>query len=111
MPNGELAPPFGESDGNITRLPQFEPNSTSLALRRVNKRQLRRRRQIEEIVRRGHLRSLVKLLKELVRHGLVDRRGLDYRIAAYAAVHAEFIKALGGDRLPTLPLHVIARNA
>ena len=110
MPNGELAPPFGErGDRNITRLPQFEPNS--LALRRVNKRQLRRRRQIEEIVRRGHLRSLVELLKELVRHGLVDQRGLDYRIAAYAAVHAELIKALGGDRLPTLPLHVTARNA
>jgi replicative DNA helicase len=51
------------------------------------------------------------------RHGL-DLVVIDYlqllrpaRKEAYAAVHAELIKALGGDRLPTLPLHVIARNA
>jgi hypothetical protein len=94
VPNGELAPPFGErGDRKSTRIPQFEPNSTTLPLRRVNERQLRRRRQIEEIVRRGRLRSLVELLEELVRHGLVDQRELDSRIAAYAAVDAELLKA------------------
>jgi hypothetical protein len=47
----------------------------------------------------------------LVRHGLVDQRELDSRIAACAAVDAELLKAPGGDQLPTLPSHVIARNA
>jgi hypothetical protein len=87
-------------------------NSTIWALRRVNERQVRRRRrQIEAIFRRGRLRALIELFEELVRHGLVDERELDSRIATYAADDAELLKALGGDRLPPLPLHVVARNA
>jgi replicative DNA helicase len=61
------------------------------------------------------LRTRARRLKR--RHGL-DLVVIDYlqllrpaRKEAYAAVHAELIKALCGDRLPTLPLHVIARNA
>jgi hypothetical protein len=86
-------------------------NSTNWALRRVNERQVRRRRQIEAIFRRGRLRALIELFEELVRHGLVDERELDSRIATDAAVDAELLKALGGDRLPPLPLLVVARNA
>jgi replicative DNA helicase len=61
------------------------------------------------------VRTRARRLKR--RHGL-DLVVIDYlqllrpaRKEAYAAVHAELIKALCGDRLPTLPLHVIARNA
>jgi hypothetical protein len=105
VPNAEPAPPFREGgDRKSTRLSQLEPNSTILALRRVNERQLRRRCQIEEIFRLDHLRSLIELLEELVRHGLGDQREPDYRIAAYAAVDAEFLKALDGPQLPPLPL-------
>jgi replicative DNA helicase len=63
---------------------------------------------IQKYADRGQTANVVTLKATF---GLVDQRGLDYRIAAYTAVHAELIKALGGDRLPPLPLHVVARNA
>jgi hypothetical protein len=98
---GDTAPPFGEVSGR----------PSIWALRRVNERQLRRRRQIEEIFRRGRLRAIVEIFEELVRQGLVDERELDGRIPVYAAVDPELLRALGGDQLPPLPLHVVARNA
>jgi len=69
-------------------------------LRQANQRQLRR----VLIVRVHRLgpRLVVELLKEFVRHRLIDEDHLDARLSAYAALDPAVLAAAGGDRLPHL---------
>jgi hypothetical protein len=82
---------------NISQLPEN--------FQEVVQRQLRRQRQVEHICRTARL--VFELLNELDRyHGLGD--DLDRRLARYAAIDHEILRALGGDRFPSMPLRTMA---
>jgi hypothetical protein len=83
-------------------------SDTTLAeLRVANAQQLRRRQQIEALFRRGGLRSIVELLEELLRYGLVSEAELDWCLAAHAKLDPVALRVTGGDRLPPLPIRVV----
>jgi hypothetical protein len=65
---------------------------------------LRRQRQVRQICQTPRL--VLELLNELDRHyNLGD--SLDRRLEKYAAVDLNQLRALGADRLPPLPIHLV----
>jgi hypothetical protein len=52
-------------------------------------------------------RGFLEIFEEFVRHSLVDKTGLDRRLAGYAQLDPRIIKALGADQLPARPVHVV----
>ncbi len=68
---------------------------------------LRRRRQVDALHRLG-ARAVGELLDELRRHhpGIAD--DIDRRIARYAALDRRLLVAVGGDRWPAPPVHMVA---
>jgi hypothetical protein len=83
------------------------PHNALARLREGNARQLRRRRRLEAIFRRGGLRPILELLEELIRHGVVAAADLDWRLAAYAELDPRPLKITGGDCLPPLPIRAV----
>src|SRR4051812_42682747 len=67
---------------------------------------LRRQWQVERIHRLG-ARAVAELLDEIGRHNPEIVADLDRRIAAYAAIDAEILGAVGGDRFPASPMRVV----
>jgi hypothetical protein len=72
--------------------------------RRTNATGLRRRCQIEGIHRLGE-RALAELVGELERYGIAD---LDVRLAKYAPLEADLLRAVGADRFPDGPIRLAA---
>ena len=66
---------------------------------------LRRQRQVERVCRIPRLMS--ELLDELDRRHDLGAE-LDQLLARYAAVDPEILAALGGDRFPEPPLHLVS---
>jgi hypothetical protein len=75
-------------------------------LREENARQLRPRRRLEAIFRRGGLRPILEPLEKLIRHGLIAEAELDWRLAAYVELDPRALK-IGGDCLPRLPIRAV----
>ena len=67
--------------------------------RRTNATGLRRRSQIQGIHRLGE-RAFAELAEELERYGIAD---LDVRLAKYAPLEADLLRAVGADRFPDGP--------
>ena len=70
-------------------------------------RRLRRQRLVERVHRLG-VRAVFELLDELDRH--YDLGGsLDRRLSRYAELDPMLLHAIGGDRLPPVPLRSVGR--
>jgi hypothetical protein len=52
-------------------------------------------------------RGFREIFEELIRHGLLDEAALDRALTAYAALDPRIAKALGADRLPARPPHIV----
>jgi hypothetical protein len=86
-----------------------QPRSdTTLAQQRIaNFRQLRRRRLIQRIYGLG-CRPVVELVEDLLQGRIiVDEEALDRRLAKFAALDPIALAVTGGDRMPSLPLHLV----
>jgi hypothetical protein len=92
MPRGSPAPPgSGDRQGIAGRPPDIR---------------LRRQWQVARICRTPRL--VLELLNELDRyHALPD---LDARLARYAELNLDLLRATGGDRLVSPPLHAVGRG-
>jgi hypothetical protein len=81
-------------------------DSTAPPLDQIVLRLLRRRRQIEALHRLGS-RVVGELLEEIARyHGLRD--DIDQRLARYAQLDPDALRAVGGDRFAPLPVHAVS---
>jgi len=81
------------------RAPNTTPSTQGQQLSR-----LRRQRQVEQLCH--VLRLVFELLDELGRHhGIAE--DIDRRLARYAGLDPEFLRALGGDRFPGTPIHLV----
>jgi hypothetical protein len=66
---------------------------------------LRRRRQVQAVHRLGS-RTVGELLDEITRHhGIAD--DINRRLARYAAIDPEILRAFGGDRWPSAPVWIV----
>jgi hypothetical protein len=71
-----------------------------------NTLELRRRRLLERVYRLG-ARAVAEFVLELIRRGLIaDEAELDSRLARYAAADPVILAAVGGDRMPPVPVHL-----
>jgi hypothetical protein len=87
-----------------------QPRSdTTLARQRIrNFRRLRRRRWVERIHGLG-CRPVVELVEDLLARGVIaDEEALDRRLAKFAALDPIALAITGGDRVPSLPLHLVS---
>jgi hypothetical protein len=98
---------LGGASRDVAVLKGTAPHNALARLREENALQLRRRRRLEAIFRRGGLRPILELLEELIRHGLITEAELDWRVAAYAELDPRALKITGGDRLPPLPIRAV----
>ena len=64
-------------------------------------RSLNRQRQIEHVHRLG-ARAVAELL-----HEVAAGENLDHALESYGRLTPDLLKALGGDRFPALPVHVV----
>jgi hypothetical protein len=67
---------------------------------------LRRQRYIQKICRIPRL--VAELLDEIGRHHGIAK-DIDHRLARYAAIDPALLAAVGGDRFPHPPVHMVAR--
>jgi hypothetical protein len=82
-------------------------HTTLTAAREANFRQICRRRAVERVYGLG-ARAVYELLDELIGHEIiVNQVALDSRLAKYAAFDPAQLASVGGDRMPTLPLHLV----
>ena len=80
-------------------------NQPVAALQAAATRRLRRLRQIERIHGFG-ARVVYELVDELDRHHGLGA-DLDWRLARYAALDFEVLRALGADKFPAVPIRAI----
>ena len=79
------------------------------AARQAAARRLRRQRLVEAIARLGAPRIWFEFVDELIRHHPDIADDIDRRLARYAAVDAEILAAVGGDRFPMSPTRAVSR--
>jgi hypothetical protein len=92
---------FGDAAEAGTRYCDEANTDTTFQQRTLAARRHRRRRQLENIKKLGSTRIWAELIEELERYGVRD---LDARLARYARLDPDILRALGADRFPHPPL-------
>jgi hypothetical protein len=77
-------------------------------LREANTRRLQRQRHVEEIERRGGARLHFEAWDHAIRHGMIAEGAADEILALFARADPALLAAVGGDRMPAGPLHLVA---
>ena len=89
----------------VTVMPYAVANRTSKSVLDAPTAGLRFERQIEHLHRLGP-RPLAELLAEIAHH-TGESRFIADRVEAYSGLDADFIRAVGGNRFPAMPLGVV----
>jgi hypothetical protein len=78
-----------------------------LSARRANAERLRRETLVARVHQIAGVRGLFEVLDELVRDGVVSHSALDSRLSRFASLDQKAVKAIGADRMPPRPVHII----
>jgi hypothetical protein len=78
-----------------------------LALRRINAERLRRETLVGHVYRIAGVRGLLEVIEELVKEGLLSHAALVRCLTRFAALDPRIVKAIGADRMPARPLHIV----
>jgi hypothetical protein len=91
---------------NFANGPSQPPRVTKLRL--ANERQLRRWQRLESaLCRCGATRLIFELLKELIRHGLIEEAEIDRRLDSFARLDSSSLPVVDADHMPPILLNRI----